>query len=742
MKFIWIFTGIVLILLLSIYNQFPDGMFFAGGDQFQLVNTAWIDKTYFYIWSHWNGEGGFSTGANYYPFFRGINIISQIFSLTASKQSIIFYLFYWGTSYLSFLWSLKLLKINNFSVFSWQAATISFIYALNPYTYYLFYLLWGFGPFPLLYPLIPLLTVSAIQYFFATQKQESRKYYCLLLLLFFLANPAFSNTSFFVASNFVLMALFSLLWAFNKNFSLFFYFKKLILLFSIELIASGWAVIPQINYFLNEASPVKNQAIFNFKEWILWQRLNLLDLFTLNPYGLSEASSTSITFIFGSIFIILILVGFVCKKRVSQINPFAVSLFIICIFIFLIESKGKGFISDEVAIWLYSNPVLGAFRSYGKLYIFLPTLLLLTLVYQISDYRKISASIALLILLFFNLTAIYPVLTGKIQTEYSGILENGKTCINAPRCNLNYIPPDYLEAAQIIKAENLSGKILSAPYSVINSPGWSNYPSWKHIGVDPTPQFFSLPVVQMNSYGAFGFPYGLDWARGGADNANSILLRIADLDIRYILFHKDADNRFIEPPLSYLRKLENNGDFHQIYESKNLIIFRVDDLHFRPIITAHIANIKPSLNLFFTQINPTKYQILLPLENQMIEVVFRESFSSKWELLLSTNPFNSDGIVALPQWWESFFFSKLGYDKHRLFEQYANTWQLNPALECKKYNCDVIMINNQPYILIYIEYAIQRLVYLLMLLSLAASVFIIIFWFICPKILKWYYIKR
>jgi hypothetical protein len=746
LKLQWILSCLCLIVFLAWLNRFPEGMIFAGADAFQVISPNWIERNATYLWTHWLGEGTFSVGSFYYPFFKSILLLANWLDLSPSQHSILYYLFYWLGSYLACLLGISLLALPKISPYSFAASAFSLLYALNPYTFYFFYEIWGFSAFYFLYPLIPILLLGTVAFFTYAKAETNLKALAILYLALLLSTIAFGNVAFFLSLNVVAIGLASLIFFNTSGLSLKTYFYRLAIYLGIEFLATAWAIIPQLQFWLGQASPIVRNEIHNYREWILWQRLNLIDLFTLNPHALSSSLSSSWTFWFGGIFFIVIIWGLWLSRHSPKLKHALVPVVIIIGVIVLIESKGKGIIPGDAAVWLFSNPILGAFRSYGKFYIFLPFLMIYGAWLTINTFTVSRQRTVFTVLLLFIGISIYPIFTGRLQTHYSAMYESTLTCETAPRCNLNRVPKDYVQAAQIITQDGLGGKILSAPYGVINSPGWANFPSWKHVGADPTMQLFSLPVVQMNSYGAFGFPYGLEWAKAGPQNAQSILGLSSDLGVNYILFHKDVDPKFIQPALDYLILLEDQGLLSTLLDSENLRIFRIGLPFQKPLISVQ-RTVNPDLpkahknsgitsemtNLTFTEINPTKYLVLLPFVDEMLDLQFRESYSSQWkvELVSPKSP-----LDALP-WWQSFTYPTLEESGHALFGGYANQWQINPAKWCTKAGaaCATIEKNGSKYLVTMIEYVPQRLLYLLSWLCFGLTALLILF-LIMMRLLK------
>jgi hypothetical protein len=703
-----------MIITMVYINISPDGMIFAGGDVYQPINPDWFKEKFGYTWSHWRGEGGYAVGMVFYSvLYITILSIGNLLSLSTSEQSLIYYVLYWGGPYFSFLFAAKILKSNN--IYSdFEIKFLSFLYALNPYTFYIFFSIWGFNAFPFIYITIPIVIASSIKIFEECGDQKF-KYTFILFIALFISNIGTSNLAFYLSLNIINLIIVSFISLLMPSISIKSYIKNLSIYFFILFTATSFVLIPQLNYFLFESSPINNK-IFNFSDWVLWQRLDFWELFTINPEAKQFFAINKYILWAGSIFYLAVI--FVLLK--AKNNARTLALFLACLFSIAIESKLKGIITNDLTITLFSNPLLGSFRSNGKLFIYFPFLLIGIIYLGAIDLTK-KSRLALFALLFvFNGISILPVTLGKIQTKYSTAFKPGENCDTSTNCNLKAIPQDYLAASKAIEIDGLQGKILSTPFSVINSPGWNNYPKWKHIGADPTHQLFSLPIVDMNSYEAFGTPYGEKWAKGDPNDFKDILRTASSLGISYIIFHKDVAPQFIEPSLSYIKALEKDGSIVKIHEGDYINTYRVKENYRKNLITQENTSGDSSNSLIeFVKINSTQYLAYIPFDNKTSLLVFREAFSSQWELLF--NALNNSGDISKVEptkWWNRFNLPAIPQTRHHLYEGYGNSWEVNPQEDCAKItSCQVLERNGKKFLVLMLEYKTQKIFYSCLLLS-------------------------
>lgn len=730
-RFGWVCLALSIIGIIAWSNRFPEGFIFAAGDVVQYFNQNYVERNFRYLWSNTVGEGGFSSISLYYPFYATLFNISDLFGFSPSQQSFLYMSFFWGGSYLSCLFGLSLISNRGFSLWSFKASLLSLIYALNPYTFYVFYFIWGYTPFLYLYLAVPILVIATIEFINEFNWRRSRYLLVVLFCAHLFSTISYGNLAFFISANLVLFSLAIFYWILVSNVSLSKFGTKIFELLVVELIAVGWAVFPQLPA-LFESSPLKSSAIFDYDTWIIWQRLSFWEILSLNPnagtYGISHPFALA-----SGIMISVIAIGVGCLLSGRSIEYRRwLAAFVVVLAIALIESKGKGLVPDDWAILAFKNPILGALRSNGKAFIFLPFLLLFML---ISSMRSWSSRSSFCLMMGVSLACIFSIntiLLGGLPAEFLGGASSGEqVCKNAKSCYLVHIPSEYTEAAAAIKEDGLNGKILSLPYSVINSPGWANYPKWKHIGVDPTAQLFSLPIVQMNMYHPFGWPYGKDWVVDEISESEFFSL-VSSLGVSYFIFHKDISRDFSGPAARHLQSYKERGLIYTLYESNVVSIYRVANSYLRAAVTAHndVDSGSPLEKINVVKVDPTKYIVTMTVDADVTSLALRETFSRQWRVyVLPTEQEGSAQRLGGPlPWLRSFFFPSLGEGVHGLYQGYGNQWELNAETICKDFFCAVDKNGKQTISLI-IEYWPQRYMYLLLIITALVGLSILISFF-------------
>lgn len=717
----WPAVGMALILGLARLNRFPDGAVFANGDVIQYFDRDFVSRNFPYIWSNALGEGLFSPLYMYYPFYAGAFAVSDTLGLTPSQEPMLFMVFFWGGSYLSFLAALRMVSDAQLRPRGLEANLCALLYACNPYTFYAFYFIWGYSAFLSIYVFVPPILVATLEYL--GEKSAPRRAR-LLAVLFFAhlgATLSYANLPFFVALNLLLGGLALTIRLLNpKRENLVPFAWRLAAYFAIELAANAWAVLPQLPHLLFEIRAL-DSAIFDYANWILWQRLSFWEVFTLSPDARSYSLRHPLAMALSFVVFAAALWAYVSRRGSAEHTRSALALAVLAAAVLLLETKGKGIAPDALAVWAYSNPVVGALRSNGKAIVFLPCILLLLLTLTPQDPRGGRRRKLVGLALAANLIASYPMFAGQLQTKEASAISPGKDCRTSEFCGLVRIPREYVEAAAAIRGDGLSGKILSLPYSVVNSPGWSNHPPWKHVGADPTVQLFSLPVVQANAYGAFGYPYAQKWVDGELGPPEVILDVAGDLGATYLLFHQDVKPAFIYPAKSYLAQMEKVGHLARIYDSPVVTVYRVALEFRRPLATLHLGDrpADPPLPLQAVKINPAKYVVLVP-EGAAATLVLRESHSALWTV--HARRAASARRPDESPWWETFTLDTVAGASNVRFAEYANSWRLDTKALCDNFGCTREGRSGERVATLVLEYRPQRYVHLLLLGAALAAV--------------------
>ncbi len=675
------------IFAISIANNIPAGYIFLSGDFAQILNFSFVLETLKYNWASY-GLGGFSILFSYFPYFIFFAIIQEIVGV---NHILIFYsAFFLLSSFLSF-------RIFSRAFFSAKKEFIinvlSFTYALNIYTFNKFI---SPTPFSFLYLVIPPIFALTYKYFLKSKLIDVNL--SILGIVLFVANIAFGNAAFFISLNiFLFVFLLLVLFLHRKTIKFVLFFKKALIFYGLFFLTSFIAIIPQIPGLLNMVSNFSGGGgYFNLDEWIFWQALDFRGLWFFSDDILGMTKIYSIAALLPGMTLFIFFIIAIRKKHLHEKTKIVAIFASLVFFAIFLINKGKGILSKEAVMEIFGgNPIFSSIRSLDKTLIFLPFFMLIViLLFLGSIENKKTSYVVSVLFLFFTTVPLYPAFQGKLLTNYMGI-DIGKDYKSSEYAYIVKIPDEYYALSNRLAMRRLDFRLFSAPYNVLNSIGWINFPKWKAIGSDPTIQLFNQPVVQMNAPQAFGnWNYGKIWNEQNEENSGWLIPFVDLLGIKYIIFHKDVADQFVAQTMgkieyyeknNLITKIEDNSYFNVykinnsqaafFYTSQNSIISQrtIDDL---PKILSSpdwqtrsavffagqnvgrenvLEKLKSSNNqnssdsgnnncvdkggvvsptLEFKKINPTKYRVRVHGASGVFPLVFSESFHDGWKSYL------------------------------------------------------------------------------------------------------------
>ncbi len=689
-KKIFFLCVLLLIVFVSAINIFPKGYVFSGGDIIQYINLKNNFSNFLFTWNSASGPGGFLQYFSYSVFYLPFYILS-ILNVSASSQSFLFFFIFLSGSFVSFFVASKRFSRNLTKSFELRLI-ISIIYALNPYTLYVFTYTWGYSPYLILYPLLPMIFSLTYSYFIG--KNVFNKKLLGLGVVFFLANIAFGNFAFYISLVLftLLFLLFMLVLKLNKGKLLY----KLIAYLSIFFVATMWTVITNVEgMFYGLTTMVSSASLFNLGAWILYQRTTIISQLFLVPNVGYSVSTFSLFFVLGSI-------GFLAMFALSfkKMNKLSLSFLFLALISIFITAKGQGVISNALALKLFTLPVLNTLRSPDKTLVFLPFFFLIFIfiglrdIYAGNRYIEFSKSAKLhlklnrlfkvhfrkfvLVCFILVLIGVYPFFVGGIQSRYSFSFNNGTDYLTSSNSYLVHIPNDYFDAAKMLSQDGRQDKILSLPYAVLNSVGWANYPKWKDVGVDPTGQIFTKPTIQANGANT---PFWQKWNFASNNNCTWIIKLMSLYNVQYLIYHKDVDSQFVNQTEGKINYLQDQGYISLIQSYPNFDLYNLSSVYFLPhiypssnitliqgspdlLLPSIISNNNTTNNAFFIssetignqwdsllnytqnsifnttdatpkiifkEINPTNYQIKIQNATQPFFLIFSESYDPQWK---------------------------------------------------------------------------------------------------------------
>ena len=661
---ILIIGSMLLIIWVSYGITFPNGYTFSGGDTVQIFNFQRILKDYTYTWNP-SGEGSFLEYFGYYLYYFPFYLVSSIFHISPSSQSFLYPLVFFTLSFWSFFFGLDFYKKNGDRINKNYKIILSLIYTFNSYTFYNFYYTWGFSPFLFLYVLIPVIFGATYKFFSSTEKFERNRTLAILGVFFFLSNISNGNLPFFVSLNILLLLFIILVFVYrDKNIGTGDFIKNIFLYYITYFFCIFWSVLPQIlEMFRKIAIFNSGDSVFDLKQWLFWQAVGLEDVFFINN-SITTFSLLGYFSIAISIFMCFFIFSDDKKLKVKIIYQ---TLLVSCIFL---ANKGIGVINSDLTWKIFNNPILSSLRSYDKTLIFLPffftIIIFLGTVMDSNKYKH-----ALIMLLFLNFLSTYPFFLGGLQKRYSAGFKAGENYLNAKYSYIHRIPERYFNLADNLNERRLDSKVFGLPYSKINSFGWVNYPKWKVVGVDPTFQLLNNPIIQMNSFSAFGtWNYGEFWNEQEVTKSVWILPFSGYINSNYIIYHKDVEQKFIQQTQDKISFYENAGLISKIEENSFFNLYKVHNNYYLPhfytpqtvitttedidtlpeIVSQENYNIRSAIYLNqqedaiktvnstpiieYKKINPTKYRVILHQATGSFPLVFSESFHDGWNTYL------------------------------------------------------------------------------------------------------------
>jgi hypothetical protein len=254
----------------------------------------------------------------------------------------------------------------------------------------------------------------------------------------------------------------------------------------------------------------------------------------------------------------------------------------------VLATKFRAIIDRETLVAVFSSPVLLSFRGSEKSITLFPSLLLLSTAFLLKLHnRKIFLSS---ILLAASMISSYPLVLGGIKTHYDLLIPFGQNHKTVDRSMLHKIPEDYFAVAKIINSDKSFGKVMNMPSTKHVSHGWVEYPSWPYVGVDPTAQLINRGVIQPNSYGYIGpDDYGAFFNDFVAPVEFVKVMTM--LNVKYIMFHEDADENDKVTFRKTLKILEDSKKIERVFVGDYVVLYQVIDYSDSTIVLPNILGI-------------------------------------------------------------------------------------------------------------------------------------------------------
>ena len=573
-KYLYFLIPLVIILWVVAINSFPSGYVYNSGDFAQPINIKLLFKDFIYTWNTRvasPGEGGYFQWFAAVPYYFIFYYVPALmgFSETFTLSYVLF--LFLSLSYLSFYLCLRIL----FNKKDKLTVIFPLTYAINYTTLYFFTYTWGFSHHIFLYVTFPLLL--ALFYKFVTKPSMKIGYFFLVLL--FVSISGFTNPAFFLA-----MVLYFTIFLLG----LFLYkvvvidrklVVRLLLLGLFSLVVVGYWLYPTLFITKSQLISLKGGSMFNLETWLQMQSSSLLSLFSGLP-GLIGFFPFKYGYLllyplpFASVFVLLYLLHL--NKGNFKSKPNKLVLILLTIFIVfgvLIKKSEPPFGTQTLA--LFNIPIFTALRSYEKLAVLLPSVLLIStyiLMGTIGEYKKKIMLTALIII------CPLPFFIGGIQKRYSITMEAGTNYKTATYSGLVKIPDSYSDIILHVNKTPTNGRIMSLPYSAVNTDAWVNYPKWKLIGFSVLDNLFTKSTIAQNlpQIAASGFNMNIDLSNTKHDPIWYVRA-LKYLNVTHILYHLDVFEEFVQITKDKMGYLEKAGAISKAVSSKDAILYKLNN---------------------------------------------------------------------------------------------------------------------------------------------------------------------
>ena len=645
-KYRWEALGLLLVICVVIINRFPTGYVIAGEDTFQHIN---LQEHYRLLFYDWQGRASLFYGIFY--------LLDRLHISETAQLSWYLGIFLIG-AYVSFIGFTRLVfgKINNKI-----AVSGALFYSLNLYTLYIFTYTWGYSHFQILYIFIPVLTGTYIAFL-----RSWRMYYAALFLLFlFLASSGFTNPAFAVSLFIFLLSLtIFLVLARVMIFNYRAVMRLLVLGLLSFLISAHWIlpIVPQITRGVSDLVETNSIDL----GWWLQKTSNpiseTLRLGQFNSGSFFPSNNPYVDFDFikplilslSFLPIMIILVGiWRGEMHESKHRRLFWALFSLLVVFVALNARVR-YPFDGLNNFIFHLPGLNTLRSYEKIAIFTPFILaaLLTITLMRSwtgRWRQAVVTIMVLILLLP-----LPFYIGKLQQNMSFIFaQRSKDFQKSSHSFLIKIPQPYYDAQEIINKDEDNFKIASLPYNT-DKIGWVSYPGWKMRGNDITAALYKAPIINPNS------PYIGQWIfakdfNEQEDNPLWIVELLGILNTKYVIYHKDVHDEFIEQSQGKILYLKSLGALTTIADNEYFTLYRIKEEYVAPYIYTNnqqdslknysiqniLENGKQTRDTWeevsYTRVHPKKIIVSLPNDLRGRNLTLSESYDPLWQATYYNN---------------------------------------------------------------------------------------------------------
>src|SRR3989344_4427623 len=636
-KHFWFFLGIVILSWVIFANRFPAGFIIAGEDTPQMIHLA---QNFTQLMYEWEGRSALFYGVFYFLDRIGISETAQL--------SWYLGIFLFG-SYFSFWLFVRLIfgNVQKNIIF-----LCSLFYALNLYTLTLFTYSWGYSYYQSLYIFIPLLIGLFMQFL----RTGIVRYGAWFVFVLFFASVGFGNPA-FALSLIIFLSFFTLFLFVAKQFARDRTMPMKILLVGIfSLLVSAYWILPVVAQMKVGIESLNTVNIIDLSWWLQHTSnpiINTLRLAQFNessffPENFPYVDLKSITFVFLLLTFLptfLIFFSLWQKKSIGTRKLYWVFFALLIVFILLVARVRFPF--EGINDFLFHLPGMNTLRGYEKLAIFTPFIIASLLLITLIDARsKRYYTIAVWIFILILLTPL-PFYAGKLQQNMSFIFAHGaKDYREAQYSFLVKIPDAYYDVRGLLNNDPEQVKIATLPYNVIGSIGWSNYPAWKLQGADPTQRLYTKKIIDANAFYVNQWLYAKDFNESSHDPVWIVKL-LGMMNVKYIIYHKDVDQKFLAQSIEKMRYLEERGVIKALARNDYFDLYAIDKQYILPhvgwyegdlallenpsAVTASYEKARPAIAARFNTVHPKKITIASREEENTPYLVLNEQKSGGWQ---------------------------------------------------------------------------------------------------------------
>jgi hypothetical protein len=323
-----------------------------------------------------------------------------------------------------------------------------------------------------------------------------------------------------------------------------------------------------------------------------------------------------------------------------------------------------------------NNPFLSPFRSFDKLEIFLPFLMLSVIYigsYNNKRYLLISGILALFVY--------SDILTNKIYYNFKP--EYAYSPDTSQNTYLQSIPESFTEVANFINSNYANQFSTSIPTTIYDINSLNVLPNLGLVGTHPFYELINFGYID-NKYISDNFHF-YDYRISGNLNFNYLFNLYNLFGIKIVIFNKKLSPEDRRLNNNLLNELSNNINFNKVFENSNFIVFKNKSTNLDIFSFPNISK-KFDLNFFLPNTKDvfdsnyidyfSNYELTKPisydyyLKDGCYYINIFNSNKNGYNYILFRNNFNKNFILTVDD-------NSIIKDKNIKANHYFNGWLLN-----------------------------------------------------------------